>query len=205
MNIVHIAAVIIAGYLLGAIPFAVIIARMHGVDIFKQGSGNPGATNVKRSVSSKAGNIVFLCDFLKGCVAALWPSLVFAGATHALPLGVWGLVAAILGHSFSVFIKFRGGKGVATAMGGLLALVPLILITGLIVWAILFYSSRYVSLGSIGFGISLPISGLVYGSSTAMILFLTSLAAIVVIRHMSNIKRLLAGTESRFEKKVKAS
>lgn len=201
MDFIPIAVVVIVGYLLGAIPFAVIIARMHGVDIFKQGSGNPGATNVKRSVSSQAGNGVFLCDFLKGFVAALWPQFVFTTASGALPLGVWGLVAAIVGHSFSVFIKFRGGKGVATAMGGLLALVSFILITGLIVWAILFYSTRYVSLGSIGFGVSLPLIGWFLGENWAMILFLVFLAAIVVIRHASNIKRLIAGTESRFAKK----
>lgn len=200
MDFISTASAIVVGYLLGSIPFAVIVSRMHGVDIFKQGSGNPGATNVKRSVGKRAGNIVFFLDFLKGFVAAIWPGVVFGFGQGVVPLGVWGLMAAILGHSFSVFMKFRGGKGVATTMGGLLALVPWVLLVGVAVWVLLFYTSRYVSLASIGFGISLPISAFVLKESVAMLVFLAILAALVVLRHRSNIERLLKGTENRFTK-----
>jgi len=179
-------------------PFAVIVARAHGVDIFSQGSGNPGATNVKRSVGKKAGNLVFLLDFLKGCLAVLWPGWVFSAWEGAVPLGIWGLVAAIIGHSCSVFMQFRGGKGVATAMGGLLALNPWVLLIGVLVWLGLFKLSRYVSLASIGFGVSLPLSALLLQQTHALVIFLTLLAAVIVYRHKANIQRLLNGTENRF-------
>lgn len=200
MGLLSLVLTIIVGYLLGAIPFAVIVARAHGVDIFTQGSGNPGATNVKRSVGKKAGNTVFLLDFAKGFVAVCWPGLLFSSAESVVPLGVWGLMAAILGHSFSVFMQFRGGKGVATAMGGLLALTPWVLIVGIVVWLVLFYASRYVSLASLGFGVSLPVSAFFLNHSIAILSFLALLAGLIIYRHKANILRLLNGTENRFTK-----
>ena len=108
MTSLTIAIVSIVGYLLGAISFAVIVARSQGVDILKYGSGNPGATNVTRALGSKYGNIVFACDALKGAIAAGWPMFVFRGDL-GLKLGIIGLIASIIGHSFSVFLKFKGG------------------------------------------------------------------------------------------------
>ncbi len=193
--------VILIGYLLGSVSFAVIIARSRGVDILKEGSGNPGATNVKRLLGKQAGNTVFVLDFLKGFVAAAWPLTIWA-ADAALSLQIAGLVAAILGHSFSVFLKFKGGKGVATAMGGLLALNPLVLIIGILLWIAVFHFSRYVSLASIVFGLSLPLTGWLLNGPSVLVWFLLVLGILIVIRHRSNIQRLIKGTESRFDKKA---
>ena len=140
-----------AGYLLGAIPFAVIIARFCGVDIFKVGSGNPGATNVKRSCGKTAGNLCFILDASKGFAATAFPLYAhFFGIEFSEPqaLAYVGLVAAIVGHSFSVFIKFRGGKGVAVTIGGLLAIMWAAILVALVLWVVVFYSTRYVSLAS---------------------------------------------------------
>ncbi|GHB92269.1 glycerol-3-phosphate 1-O-acyltransferase PlsY [Cerasicoccus arenae] len=202
MNLFTLIGVMLVGYLLGAIPFAVIIARRHGVDILKAGSGNPGATNVKRVLGKTAGNACFALDVLKGFIATILPRLLIADES-ALAFAILGLVGAILGHSFSVFIGFKGGKGVAVTMGGLLALAPLVLLCGLLIWVATFYTSRYVSLASIVFGVSLPLIALMTGSPGLLIGFLVLLAALIVLRHRSNIQRLIAGTENRFSKKDK--
>ena len=188
------------GYLLGSISFATLIAKKHGIDIFKEGSGNPGATNVKRVIGKKAGNTVFVLDFLKGFVAALIPLLLGSIENREL-LSICALIAAIAGHSFSIFLKFRGGKGVATTMGGFLALAPWVLIIGAVVWLITFYSLRYVSLASMLFGVSLPISSFIMKESQWILGFCTLIACLLIVLHRSNIGRLLNGTENRSIKK----
>ncbi len=200
MSILHISLVSIAGYFLGAISFAVLVAKSRGVDIFKAGSGNPGATNVKRALGAKAGNTVFVLDALKGLVAAGWPMLVF-GSDLGLRLGIVGLIAAIIGHSYSVFLKFRGGKGVATTMGGLLALMPVVLLIGLLVWAICFFTTRMVGLASILFAFSLPIAAFyLYGAADPRFNLGFVLGLLIVVRHRSNISRMFAGKENTFKK-----
>ena len=202
MALLEVIAVIVVGYLLGAISFAVIIAKNNGVDIFSEGSGSPGATNVKRTIGKQAGNLCFALDAGKGFIAAGWPMLpTFGLQSSPEVLSIIGLAAAIIGHSFSVFIRFRGGKGVATTMGGLLAMMPLVLVTGLLVWGAVFYSTRYVSLASILFGVSLPITAVIMGLGMPRIIFCILLAVLIVVRHQANIKRLLAGKENRFSKK----
>lgn len=194
---------VVVGYVLGSLPFGVWVARAHGVDIFTVGSGNPGATNVKRCIGKKAGNFVFLLDFLKGGVATLWPILpyfAFAGAL-AERMAVAGMVGAIAGHSFSCFIGFRGGKGVATSIGGLLALDPRVALLGVAVWLIVFYATRYVSLASILLAASLPVSAWALGCSTFLTAFFGLLGLFIIVRHRANIRRLLAGTEGKFAKK----
>lgn len=199
MSATNIILVTLAGYLLGALSFAVIIAKSKGIDIFKEGSGNPGATNVKRVLGSKYGNSVFALDALKGLVAAGWPRLVFEGDL-GLKLAVIGLVAAIIGHSFSVFLKFRGGKGVATTMGGLLAIMPIVLVFGLLVWAICFYATKIVALASILFGVSLPIAAFVlFDTSDPRFTLGLVLGVLIVVRHRSNIVRMFAGKENNFK------
>jgi len=187
-----------AGYLLGSIPFAVLIARAKGVDIFKVGSGNPGATNVMRSVGKPYGYACFLCDALKG-VAAVLIALGLSVQTGAPSegLGIIALLGAIVGHSFSIFLGFRGGKGVATTVGGMLALMPWVMVIGAILWIIVFFSSRYVSLASLVLGISLPVSAALLDMDRLSIGFCAALAVLIVVRHRSNIQRLLAGTENR--------
>lgn len=187
------------GYLLGSLSFATLIARRHGIDIFRAGSRNPGATNVKRVLGKAAGNTVFILDFLKGSAAVLIP-LLFASPEFREIAAILALLAAILGHSFSVFMRFRGGKGVAVTMGGLIVLTPLVVLIGIAVWLVTFYSLRYVSLASILFGLSLPISGYFLGESQWVFGFCLGIAVLIVARHKSNIVRLKNRTENRFDK-----
>ena len=195
MTVVSILLITIIGYLLGAISFAVIIARSKGVDIFKEGSGNPGATNVKRILGKKWGNTVFALDVLKGFTAAGLPLMVYDDDR----LAVIGLIAAILGHSFSVFLKFRGGKGVATTIGGLLALMCPALLIGLVVWLIIFYTKKVVALASIFFAASLPMSAyFIYGTEDPRFYLGVVLALFIVFRHRSNIIRMFSGKENKF-------
>jgi glycerol-3-phosphate acyltransferase PlsY len=217
----------VIGYFLGSLPFGAIVARAHGVDIFKEGSGNPGATNVKRVLGEKfgakgrkAGNMVFALDVLKGAIASGWAVLswttgsmtidmemggapvVIAGDDWRL-LGLAGVVGAILGHSFSIFTKFKGGKGVATAAGGVLVLMPVSCLIGAVVWAITFYATRYVSLGSILAAVAVPAASWIRGNPLALNIAITLIGAFVIFRHRENIKRLLNGTENKFAKKPK--
>lgn len=129
----------IIGYLLGSIPFAVIISRFYGVDIFKVGSGNAGATNVKRTIGKTAGNLCFFLDLLKGLLSAGWVQLIPSNTGALFTLSTVGLVAAIIGHRFSVFLKFQGGKGVATTMGGLIIIMPISLLIGISIWGLVFF------------------------------------------------------------------
>jgi glycerol-3-phosphate acyltransferase PlsY len=191
---------LVIGYLLGSISFAVLIARSGGVDIFKVGSGNPGATNVLRTLGKPRGYVCFLLDALKGAAAVLAGmglGLAAGSGAGGETLGVVALLGAILGHSYSVFLRFRGGKGVATTVGGLLVLVPWVLLIGLLLWLVVFYGTKYVSLASLCLGVSLPVSSLFLGNSLLMNSVTLFLALLIVVRHRANIQRLLAGSENR--------
>ncbi|HEY4302056.1 MAG TPA: glycerol-3-phosphate 1-O-acyltransferase PlsY [Candidatus Didemnitutus sp.] len=212
------------GYLLGALPFGYVVAKAHGVDIFKVGSGNPGATNVRRVLGSRAGNLVFALDFLKGSVAALLPiaiGLLSASQitppdgmpldqvaifrsevmAHAHLEGLYGLLGALVGHSFSIFTKFKGGKGVATAAGGLVVLIPIACLIGIATWLVTFLTTRIVSLGSILAAVAVPLSAWLIGYPLALEVVATAVGLFVIIRHRVNIGRLLKGTETRFVRK----
>ncbi|BET67776.1 glycerol-3-phosphate 1-O-acyltransferase PlsY [Opitutales bacterium ASA1] len=200
----HIAAAVV-GYLLGSLPFGWFVARCNGVNIFEVGSRNPGATNVKRCVGKGAGNLVFALDCLKGVVATLWIRWLPATAESApaadpVVLGLIGFAAAMLGHVFPLFTRFRGGKGVATMLGGTVALMPLAALVGAVVWLALFYGTRYVSVASMGLAVSLPVSVFFLHQVDARFWFASLLAAFVVYRHRENVARLVRGTENRFEK-----
>ena len=187
----------IIGYFLGATSFAVIIARSKGVDILKFGSGNPGATNVTRALGSKWGKLVFALDALKGFVAAGWP-LVFISESD-LNLAILGLLASIIGHSFSIFLNFRGGKGVATTMGGLLAIMPWVLLIGVFIWGAVFLTSRVVALASILFALSLTISAyFIHGLEDPRFTLSLVIGILIIVRHRSNISRMLQGSENQF-------
>lgn len=188
---------LIVGYVLGSLPFAVWIARLHGVDILKAGSGNPGATNVKRCVGKMAGNIVFFLDFFKGFLATLWPLLLLLDGTL---IAICGFCGAVIGHSASIFLKFRGGKGVAVSMGGLAALMPVVLVCGMLVWLGLFYWTRFVSLASLGFGATLPMATMLAHKPKPVIWLSFAVMILLFVRHKSNIVRLLNGTETPFKK-----
>ena len=194
---------LLIGYFLGSINFAVLVAKYKGLDLFSLGSGNPGATNVKRTIGPFWGNTVFFLDFSKGYLAVFLSQsiLVLEGLNYDL-LGILGLLGTILGHSFSIFLKFRGGKGVATTMGGLLALMPWVFLLGLAAWLMVFFSTRVVALASIVFAISLPISFyFLHDFSDVRWIFCIVLAILIVVRHYSNIQRLLSGKEHDFSKK----
>jgi glycerol-3-phosphate acyltransferase PlsY len=202
------------GYLLGSVNFAVLVAKKHGVDILKEGSGNPGATNVKRVLGKGPGNLVFALDALKGFVGAGLPYLLLrveenaAAADIHFTVCVAGFVGTLLGHCFSCFLKFKGGKGVASTIGGLLVLLPVPILIGAAVWGLVFTLSRYVSLASIALGVSLPLSCWLLPLFTALkfgqpeFWFAAAIAAFNLWTHRSNIGRLLTGTENRFVKQA---
>lgn len=200
---------VLIGYLLGALPFGYWVAKAKGINIFEHGSKNPGATNVRRVLGKGPGNLTFGLDAAKGAVATGWAPLAarwtdFLGAgeqVELLYISIVGLVAALIGHSFSCFTGFRGGKGVATASGGFLVLMPLALLIGLVVWVVTFYGTRYVSLASILAALALPIASFFLHQPTPLVVVATVIALFVVIRHRTNIVRLLNGTENRFAKK----
>ncbi len=198
-----------AGYLLGALPFGYLVARSRGVDIFSVGSRSPGATNVRRVLGTGPGNAVLLLDILKGAAAAGWPLLVVWTALSAMAdrhtLGYVGLAAALVGHSFSCFTRFRGGKGVATAAGGLAVLMPCVALSSAGVWIAVFFASRYVSLASIAAAASLPLWSFLYKQGTIAMWVSGVVALFVIVRHRANIGRLLGGTEKRFERRAPAS
>ena len=198
------------GYLLGSIPFGVLVSKRMGVDIYSVGSGNPGATNVLRSIGKPAGYTVFLLDFLKGVLATVWFKFGLVAFSGDPNLALWGLPAAVLGHTYPLFAKFKGGKGVATAMGGLLGVMPGCLLIGLVSWGVIFVTTRYVAVASIGFGLSLPLCSIIgywnaddkSGHFSKVILSLIIMLWIIW-RHRSNLQRLKDGTENRFERKTK--
>ena len=185
------------GYFLGALPFAVWIGRFYGVNALTQGSCNPGATNILRLVGKKAGYTVFALDALKGSVAVLLAQQFLSSNNPWLP--IVALCGTLLGHSFSCFIGFRGGKGVATTIGGLLVLMPMILGLGGIVWGIAFSLWRYVSLASILLAASLPIWSLIFLKPMPDLLLSIAIMAFIILRHRTNLKRLWQGKESRFD------
>ena len=200
------------GYLIGSVNFAVLVAKKHGIDILKEGSGNPGATNVKRVLGKGPGNLVFALDALKGFVGAGLPTLVgYVIATQGIDFiiqgdafihGVAGFVGTLLGHCFSCFLKFKGGKGVASTIGGLLVLLPIPILIGAAIWGLVFTLSRYVSLASIALGVSLPLSCFFLKHGQSQFWFAAAIAAFNVWTHRSNIGRLLTGTENRFVKQA---
>ena len=206
---------LLTGYLIGSINFAVLVAKNQGVDILKAGSGNPGATNVKRVLGKGAGNLVFGLDVVKGLVGTFLPFfLIWSLNTHwdgtmedfqkALndpttdSIFITSFVATLLGHCCSVFLGFKGGKGVASTIGGLCIILPIPILVGVVIWVIAFYSTKYVSVASMLLGISLPITCWAMRDSTTEIIFATVLALFNIWTHRANIERLRQGTESRF-------
>jgi len=189
-------------YLIGSIPFGLLIAKTKGVDIRTQGSGNIGATNVLRCLGKPPGITCFVLDLLKGFL----PAFVFPGIGNcAAEFGILFGVLAILGHNFPIFLKFKGGKGIATSAGVLIGVAPLAVLFGILTWVIVFFISGYVSLGSIIAAVTVAITGWIrigyYGLLTG--LALTLLGALAIYRHKSNIQRLIAGTENKFSRKSK--
>lgn len=217
---------IIGGYAIGSIPFGLIIGLSRGVDVRTGGSGNIGATNVARMVGRKFGVICFVLDFLKGAApvitAGLLAGTMNTSAAAIEPANLWWWMAVavspVLGHMFSPFLKFKGGKGVATAFGAMASMWPILTfaaIAAVIVWITTVKLSRYVSLGSVNAVVSLPIGyaatvavqhgtgdGLndlaaTLGRTSAPLVVTALLAALVVYKHRANLQRIRKGTEPR--------
>lgn len=190
-------------YLLGAIPTSYLVVRLvKGADLRRLGSGNLGATNLFRQLGWKYAVPVGLFDLLKGAI----PVAVFGPRAHAgdvIPLLLG--IAALLGHVFSVFVGFRGGKGVATGAGIVLGLAPLAFLAALGVWALVVALTGYVSLGSIVAAVLLtPLVYLLAPERRPLLWLFAAVAALIVLMHRANIKRLLAGTEHRFGRRAQA-
>ncbi|MEP7072127.1 MAG: glycerol-3-phosphate 1-O-acyltransferase PlsY [Verrucomicrobiota bacterium] len=195
----------LCSYLLGSIPFGYIVGRWHGLDIRNHGSGNIGATNVLRVLGKSYGYPVFFCDVLKGFIpvrlACLLASSLPAHGPYVLP--VIAAVCAILGHSFPVWLRFSGGKGVATSAGACLALIPWATLIVTVVWGVIFFALRFVSLASVIAAIALPVSVFLLPRTRDPVLlgFAIAISLLVLLRHRGNIRRLLAGSEPRFRRK----
>ena len=199
-----------ASYLIGSIPAGYIAGRIVGIDIRTVGSGNIGATNVTRVLGKRYGYPVFIVDFLKGFAAVGMSIMIAKRAQPALVsselFGVVGAVACVLGHSFPVWLGFKGGKGVAASAGALFGLTPFVALIAVAVWLIIFYLTRYVSVASMTAALAVPItilSMMFLGQTggTALLYFSICLAAVVIVRHRSNLSRLMRGTEPRFKRK----
>ncbi len=201
MLVARIALALVAAYLLGGTPFALIISRRHGVDIREHGSGNTGATNVLRVLGTRAGLTVLFLDLIKGTTAVGLTWLLMLGAVEADMLD-WVLLGAamcaVLGHTFSPFIGFRGGKGVATAAGALLPIAPTVWVLLFVSFVLIVYVGRMVSLGSILMAVEFPLlCVLLYPDRTPVVWFSFLAAALVLWRHRSNMARIIHGEETK--------
>ena len=208
----------LAAYLLGSIPFGFLAARAKGIDIRSVGSGNIGATNAMRVLGKPAGIAVLLLDALKGYIACtslalfifnwLAPRLYEPGAvvpaleiqhTNMIIAGIF----AVLGHNYTCWLKFKGGKGIATTAGVYLALAPWAVLVALIVFILAVLVTKYVSVGSISAAIALPATVWIMSPQNFFLgIVTTALGALAIYKHKSNLQRLRAGTESRLGKKT---
>ncbi len=214
-----VAAILLASYLLGSIPCGLLISQSQGLDIREHGSRNIGATNVWRVMGKKWGLLAFVGDTAKGWLAVLlgmwlaarWSVTLDLPHGHILPPDFAGITAAlgcILGHTFPVWLRFKGGKGVATSLGVILGMMPLAALIDFAIWGVVFKVSRYVSLASIVAAGALPVAviGLMFFGPAqgwgavqgwGNFYFAVAAAALVIKRHTANLQRLRAGTELR--------
>ncbi|MDQ6765043.1 MAG: glycerol-3-phosphate 1-O-acyltransferase PlsY [Verrucomicrobiota bacterium] len=202
--------VVIMGYLLGSVPFGFIAGRINGIDIRLFGSHNIGATNVLRTLGKRWGAAVFVADALKGAMSVgitmfLVRNLGGTGSVRQV-YSILAAAACVVGHSFPLWLKFKGGKGVATSAGAIVAIMPFAAFVVFCVWVVVFHATRYVSLASIVGACALPLTVaiLIHTQPTyghLLFYFSLAMATLVVWRHRSNISRLINGTEPRFERK----
>jgi glycerol-3-phosphate acyltransferase PlsY len=198
-----------ASYIVGATPFGYLAGRLRGVDIREHGSGNVGATNVIRVLGKGIGLPVFALDMIKGCLPVMLTRWILDGQGIA---STWpeilAAVGAVLGHNYTFWLRFKGGKGIATSAGALAALLPIPLAVAIAVWIVLFFTSRYVAVASIGGSLVIGIlpavlylTGGKWAPSLPLVGFGALLGTLAIWRHRSNIRRLLHGTENRFVRK----
>jgi glycerol-3-phosphate acyltransferase PlsY len=206
---ITLAVILVGSYLLGSVPFGYLAGRFAGVDIRKFGSGNVGATNVVRVLGKRYGYPVFALDFLKGFGAVQMSMQMASGGALGWNspeiFGIAAAIACVIGHSYPVWLKFKGGKGVATSAGALFALTPIAGAIGVAIWIGIFCVTRYVSVASVTVSAVLPfvILAISWRSEIpkAIFFFSVCVAAIVIWRHRSNLSRLMRGIEPRFNRK----
>lgn len=191
------AIAIAAAYIVGSIDFAVVVGRMHGIDIHKEGSGNPGASNVLRTIGKVPAAMVFVGDMLKGTVGAAM-GMIASGTAN--PMVHWALLTglvAVIGHCYPIFHRFKGGKGVATAGGVMLFVIPLVAIGSTLLWAVIVKLTKTASIGSLVLAvITLPLA-IWRGVEGLGLVWLGILILLVVWRHRGNIGRMIRGSEQK--------
>ena len=203
-------AIALLAYLFGSFPAGYFAGRLSGVDIRSQGSGNIGATNVLRVLGKRWGYTVFAADAFKGFAAVRLAFFLAQRIPSAQPyaeyFAIMAAIMCIVGHTFPVWLRFKGGKGVATSAGAIFGLMPLAAVTIFLVWVLVFEITRYVSVASMVAALSLPaVVGLLWHwqivESPVLLYFSAVIAILVIWRHRSNFSRLLNGTEQRFSRK----
>jgi glycerol-3-phosphate acyltransferase PlsY len=188
----------IAAYLVGSIPTSIVLAKLFSRDdIRKSGSGNIGATNASRIHGKKFGALTFLGDMLKGFLPVWSGTLIFDSPLLFAAIGL----AAFLGHLFPVYLKFKGGKGIATAFGIFLCLAPAVILIELLIFVLIAFLWRYVSLASLTASATIPLLMLAFSCEPPVILLGVVMAILIFIKHIDNIKRLISGTENRIGSK----
>jgi glycerol-3-phosphate acyltransferase PlsY len=196
----------VAAYLLGSIPAGYLVARAKGIDIRAVGSGNIGATNVFRMVGKTAGVFALIVDGLKGYVACTWLcdwvlTLLGGPTTNTELYRILAGITAVLGHNFTCWLKFKGGKGIATSAGVFFALAPLAAGIALVTWIVTAVLTRYVSIASIAAAVALPTAVWLTKDSLFLGIVTTALGLLAIFKHRDNVQRLLNGTEQRFGQK----
>ncbi|MEC7863015.1 MAG: glycerol-3-phosphate 1-O-acyltransferase PlsY [Verrucomicrobiota bacterium] len=215
------AALVLASYIVGSLPFGFWISKSLGVDIRNQGSGNIGATNVLRTLGRKVGITVLILDISKGFLPVLIGSIIIFNQLPDSMLDIEEIegtiyvllaIGAILGHNYTFWLGFKGGKGIATSAGAIMPFLPEVLIGSLFVWILFFFLSRYVAIASIAAAFSIPILTISLdhnylfpniNSSWPVISFGIIASIMAIWRHRSNIQRLIKGEEDQFERKIK--
>jgi acyl phosphate:glycerol-3-phosphate acyltransferase len=188
---------------MGSVPAGYLAGKAKGIDVRSQGSGNIGATNVFRVLGRKAGLAVLTADALKGFAAARWAPVLalhfFAAPASAREgLALAAGAASILGHNYPCWLRFKGGKGIATSGGVVLAWAPMACVTALGLWGLVFLVSRYVSLASIAAALVLPFAVWFWNGSATMTAVMAALSLLAIYKHKGNVRRLIDGTENRF-------
>ncbi len=187
-----IAVLLLAGYLVGSVPCGLLVARaMGGADLRKAGSGNTGATNALRVLGKKAGVLTLVGDVLKGVAPVMWAGRFGIPEIFVLLVGL----ATILGHLYSPFLKFKGGKGVATSFGVFLTLAPAVALVAFAIWGVGVALGKYASVGALAAFGSLPFLAFFMGKTFLFTLFATAVSTLVCLRHRENVHRLIHGTE----------
>jgi len=191
---------VVAAYLLGSVPFGKIIAKtVARIDITRRGSGNIGATNVARELSVKWGLLTLLLDMLKGLIPVVLFRFTFSEPSADAQIGLCAVaISALLGHQFSLFLKFRGGKGVSTALGIYLGISPVSCLLALLLFIAVVCIYDFVSLGSMVSASAMPALLAVFGSPFPVVISSLTIASLICLKHMENIQRLINGEEKKW-------